>query len=149
MSTRLLSFVIAAALFPLAVSAQQARDPSSVPVDPSSQKSETYRTPDGPLTACLELPYCLTLERFWAVMPLSSGLRFHELTPRIPSSLGVQEIRESSEVLKTSHQLVLGQQALPGMVCNPGGVVVECLGEALGEQCRSWSEQAIGALSHR
>jgi hypothetical protein len=30
------------------------------------------------------------------LLSLSSGLRFHELTPRIPSSLGVQEIRESS-----------------------------------------------------
>lgn len=56
MSTRLLSFVIAAALFPLAISAQQARDPSSVPVDPSSQKSETYRTPDGPLTVTTGQP---------------------------------------------------------------------------------------------
>jgi hypothetical protein len=56
MSTRLLSFVIAAALCPLVVSAQQARDPSSVPADPSSKKSATYGTPDGPLTVTTGQP---------------------------------------------------------------------------------------------
>jgi len=56
MSTRLLSFVIAAALCPLAASAQQVRDPSSVPVDPSSAKSATYPTEDGPLTVTTGQP---------------------------------------------------------------------------------------------
>jgi len=56
MSTRLLSLVIAAALCPLAAPAQQMRDPSSVPVDPSSASSATYRTPEGPLTVTTGQP---------------------------------------------------------------------------------------------
>jgi hypothetical protein len=70
MSTRLLSFVIAAALCPLAASAQQTRDPSSVPVDPSSAKSATYGTPDGPLTVTTGQP----APRSYAAPPPFSAL---------------------------------------------------------------------------
>jgi hypothetical protein len=51
---------------------------------------------DGAFTSALEQPNSLTLELFRVLLPLSCRLRFHELTPRIPSSLGVQEIRGSS-----------------------------------------------------
>jgi hypothetical protein len=53
---------------------------------------------DRPFASRLKQPNSFSLELCCVLLALSSGLRFHGLTSRILSSLGVQEIRESSKV---------------------------------------------------
>jgi hypothetical protein len=59
--------------------------------------AEAYRyVSHGPFASSFEQPNSFTLELFGVLLPLPYRLRFRELTPRIPSSLGVLEIRGSS-----------------------------------------------------